>query len=304
MFLCSIYVSAQFNTDNLKMADEAELSQRFTYNKLKVYPIRANDNFRNEYKDIGKFSSLEEAIKNNKIKITEVGSSGSVNTLYAENLSDEPIYIIAGEIVKGGKQDRIIGEDVVLAPGENKNLDAYCVEHGRWSTKESGNNFSGYMNISSKEVRKAAAVNKNQSLVWEKVAGVTRTNNAESSTGSYTELENSEEYNKKLSNYLQVFKSAWDNDPEVVGVVAVTGNEIIGCDIFASHDLFVNSYNNLIHSYITEALTNGENVTLSRSEVQKYLDQFLKDESKQKENLEGKGMLFEHDGRKIHITKF
>ena len=42
---------------------------------------------------------------------------------------------MAGEVVKGGKQDRVIAQDVVLAPGETIDLNAFCVEKNRWVTK-------------------------------------------------------------------------------------------------------------------------------------------------------------------------
>ncbi len=62
--------------------------------------------------------------------------NGSVNTLFAKNNSQDTIFIMAGEVVKGGKQDRVIAQDVVIAPGESLNLSAFCVEQNRWTTKE------------------------------------------------------------------------------------------------------------------------------------------------------------------------
>ncbi len=302
--LLSTYAFSQYNDENLKIVNDSENIEQFSFKKIRIYPIQANDVFQNTFKDLGKYTNLENAIKENKVIISEVSDSGSVNTLYAKNTSKKTIYIMAGEVVKGGKQDRIVGQDIVLAPGESKNINAFCVEHGRWQKKESGNNFIGYMNVSSKSIRKAAVVNKNQSLVWEKVAEITQENKAGSSTGTYTALENSETYNIEMKEYLTKFKSVWNKDSKVVGVIAVTGNEVIGCDIFATHDLFVNAYNNLIHSYITEALTNGKEVTISNNKVQKYLDQFLKDETKQEENLKGNGDIFNYNGKKMHISKF
>lgn len=300
---------AQFNSINLKLTTNDYSVERYTYEKLRIYPIRANDEFRNVFKDVGKFSNLEDAINKDELEVTEIDASGTVNKLFAENNSTDTVYIMAGEVVKGGKQDRIIGQDVVIAPGEKVNLAAFCVEHGRWTKGKSkganGNDkFDGYFNVSSKEVRKAAVVDKNQGRVWEKVAETTAGNDVSSGTSTYTALGNSKEYKEVVEKYMKRFKSAWDADGKVVGVVAVSGDKVIGTDIFATHDLFVNSYNNLLHSYTTDAMTNGKEVTITNKEVQAYLDQFLADEAEQEKSLEGKGSMFKHKNRKLHLAAF
>jgi len=296
--------SAQYNNDNLKMTTNEQSVERYTFEKLRIYPIRANDAFREAHRSIGDYTNLKEAIEGKDIKVSEVSESGTVNTLMAENTSTDSIYIMAGEVVKGGKQDRVIAQDIIIAPGETVNLSAFCVERGRWSHKGSGGNFDGYFNVSSKAVRKAAVLDKNQGKVWEDVAKTTASNQATSGSGTYTELANSKEYQDELKDYIKKFESAWNADSKVIGVVAVTGNEVIGCDLFATHDLFVNAYNNLLHSYITEAITNGKEVAMNHNNVQKYLDDFLADESKQDEALEGKGMIYKHGKSKLHLSKF
>jgi len=300
----STNLNAQFNHDNLKIKNDTSSVNRSTLKKLRLYPIYANNHFKEEFENLEKFTSLEKAIVDNEIKLTEINKSGTVNKLLAENTSKKSIYLLAGEVVKGGKQDRVIGQDIIINPGEVKHIDAFCVEQGRWQEKESGIHFDGYMSISSPDVRKAAILNKNQAEVWEKVAEVTTANNANTKTGTYTELENSEHYNTEVNQYMEVFSSIWDSNSDVVGVIAVTADRIIGCDIFATHDLFTNSYNNLLKSYITEAITHGDTVTISNNKVQLYLDAFLADESKQEEVLEKDGAIFKNNGKKVHLSRF
>ncbi|MBC8343658.1 MAG: hypothetical protein H8E61_06725 [Bacteroidetes bacterium] len=297
-----INLHAQYNLENLQ-PKYLELKTS-TDNLIKIYPIKANKVFTDVHKDVSKFTNLETAIKQKKIRVTEVSSSGTVNTLFAENISKETIYLMAGEIVKGGKQDRIIGSDVIILPGEKKNISAFCVERGRWNAQGSGGKFDSYSNGVSQNVRKAAVVKKNQREVWSNVSQINSSNNVKSSTGAYTDLEKSKEYNYKMQSYLKVFQSAWDNDPSVVGMVAVSGDKVIGCDIFATHDIFVNAYNNLLYSYITEAISNGSTVTITMTEINKYLEDFLKDESKQEDSLNDKGDVFKYGKKKLHISVF
>jgi hypothetical protein len=59
--------------------------------------------------------------------------ANSVNELMIVNRSEKPLYLMPGEIIIGGDQDRTIGEELVVAPdGKPIALDVFCVEHGRW----------------------------------------------------------------------------------------------------------------------------------------------------------------------------
>ena len=57
---------------------------------------------------------------------------GEVNTLMVINTSDKPLYLMPGEVIYGGKQNRTIGEELVIQPSDKPTpIDAYCVEQGR-----------------------------------------------------------------------------------------------------------------------------------------------------------------------------
>jgi ARG and Rhodanese-Phosphatase-superfamily-associated Protein domain len=361
LLLVGLYSSAQYGHENLKIKRSAEFSDAanptpaqfdlsYSFENLRLYPIIANDAFREEHKDLGKFTLLKDAIEHDKIIITETGArhlansdgtnqsnrdttqaqepinnlnniqiqqvysdgmssgsgvSGTVNTLFAQNKSNDTIFIMAGEVVKGGKQDRVIGQDVVLAPGEKIDLSAFCVEKSRWTTKDNnGGEFTGYYNVSSMDIRKAVTEDQNQSKVWSTVDVHTQKNGADSDTKTYTNLENSEQYRTAVSNYMEKFKSAFGNDGRVIGVIAVTGDKVIGCDMFATHDLFIDSYVNLIHSYVGHAITKGSPVTIGNDTVFAYLDNILKNEGQQKEEIEKNGTVYEYKNKKLHITTY
>jgi len=58
----------------------------------------------------------------------------SVNQLVLINRSKRPLLLLAGELVSGGKQDRVIGKDRIVPVGAPPlPLDVFCVEHGRWT---------------------------------------------------------------------------------------------------------------------------------------------------------------------------
>lgn len=297
----------QMGTANFKTLSKSEITKienKFTFNNLRLYPIRAKQAYHNAYKDLDSFVSLELALKKEYVTISEVSSSGNVNTLKIKNNSNYIIYGIAGEVIIGGKQDRILGQDIVIKPYEEKFVSAFCVERGRWRQASTGSNFKGYYNVTSNKVRKAAIVDKNQQKVWDKVAEVVEEQDTESSTGTYVALKDNNKFNQKKSAYINHFKDQWKNDKDVIGVIAVSGNEVMGCDIFATHQLFNNSYNNLLHAYTSEALTNGKPVNISYTKVQDYLKGFLDAKNPNNSKLEKKGNVFKYSGKQIHLSSF
>src|ERR1700751_5396622 len=74
--------------------------------------------------------SLEEALTNGRVKVSE---TGSVNDLTVENVGDDEVFVQAGDIVKGGQQDRVLSVDLLLPPHSGEgSIAAFWVEHGRW----------------------------------------------------------------------------------------------------------------------------------------------------------------------------
>ena len=66
-----------------------------------------------------------------------------VNQLVLVNNSKRPLLLLAGEIVTGGKQDRVIGKDrIVPAESDPVDLSVFCVEPGRWVAANGKDEFS------------------------------------------------------------------------------------------------------------------------------------------------------------------
>jgi len=154
------------------------------------------------------------------------------------------------------------------------------------------------------DVRKAAIVEKDQQKVWDKVAETTSKNNATTGTGTLTALKNSGSFTTNLKKYTDFFKPLFAGEPDVIGLVVVSGDAILGCDMFATHEMFMAHYPDLINAYATQAITTGKAVSVPYGNVQRYLDTLITDERKQESEVKKKGALLKEGNKKLHFSTF
>ena len=104
------------------------ISGPYTHDNLSLYLVHGPNRAQH------KLITLDEAIMQHKVMVYE---TGNVNQLAIENVSeDTEVYVQSGDIVKGGRQDRTLKNDMILPTKSGKvALDAFCVEHGRWTSR-------------------------------------------------------------------------------------------------------------------------------------------------------------------------
>ena len=311
LFFCILITLSAFTQYTYKNLDVkfnlTENEQKnYTYQNLRLYPIKAKQSFTDTFKTVGNYMSLKEALAKGKVIITEQIGGAQVNTLTIENISNDTVMIMSGEVITGGKQNRIIGKDLLLLPHSGKiDLSVYCVEAGRWENVSTGsNNFSGYYNVGSLGLRKTVDKSQNQSAVWSKVDDINKANSTVSQTKTYTAISKSNDFNNKLKAYTDFFKEKFSSEKDIIGVVVVSGNKVLGCDMFATADLFKKNFDNLLASYATEAIINGAAVTATPETVKTYMDKLLKSETEQSTTIKEKGKVFVNDGKKMRVSSY
>ena len=229
-----------------KYLSRCELKEPVTYRNLTIVPIRGP-------RSSSSVLTLDEALEAKLLTIKEINRKGSVNTLAVYNESKSYVYIMAGEILAGSKQDRVLKEDVLVPPDSGKVLvRAYCVERGRWTYKS--DKFYSNKKAANISVRQSARSLKSQTAVWGKVAETNAAVDAKVSTDSLSGSYNSEKMRKDKKEYTRRFVDIPGRYPDVNGVIVLVNGKVLVADAFSSRDLFRKLWPKLYESYILEAI--------------------------------------------------
>jgi hypothetical protein len=229
--------------------------------------------------------TLQEAMAR---RILVVHETSNVNQLALENTSAEhEVFIQSGDIVKGGKQDRMLSVDLIVPPKSGSvPVEAFCVEAGRWSPR-SGENASQFSSsnerIVSKDLKLAANRARSQDEVWKKVAEVQGklSGNVRSDVAapaSRTSLQLSLEHGEvaaSVDDYVKALSGAIDGQSDVIGYAFAINGRINSADIYGSHALFASLWPKLLKASATEALAEtggtGPAAKLSVADVEAFL---------------------------------
>jgi len=265
------------------------LLEPITYENISIFPVVSSAS-----RDTSSFLTLDEGLSSGEVVVSERGSDtmvrdrgvfvpqdeggrASVNQLVLVNRSKRPLLLLAGELVSGGKQDRVIGKDRIVPVGAAPlPLDVFCVEHGRWSN---GSQFKSSKTMVHPSVREQAALRQKQDDVWSAVrAGTTAkptasappprmamndiaaTMQTEAPTESYQKIYESRRVGVSVDGFVEEVQKRFAKetsglkDGQVVGVVVAYGGEVAWSDIFASGNLFQHYWSKLLRSYAVEAL--------------------------------------------------
>lgn len=222
--------------------------------------------------DLPAHLGLDPALERQALKVGEVSDSGSVNELKVENTGSIPVFIMAGEILTGAKQDRVLQDDVWLpAHSGPVAVACYCVERGRWS-------YTGKRDFSSRPVagnlavRQSARASKSQSEVWAAVARTQANVGFDRSTALGDTYE-APAVKPRIDGYVAAFRDLPQRHPHANGFVVAVGSRILAADLFGGRVDAVTLWPKLLPSYALEAAQSPQ----GKMEVaQKAVSDFLR----------------------------
>jgi hypothetical protein len=298
LFVCRLVQAQEITYDNVYVDYDSAME----YKNLRIIPIRPKQGFGN---GAPKAISLSQAIKQGIAIVSERGTASTENVhfLRINNHSDQTIFISSGELISGGRQDRMITRDTLLEPnGRDQYVSVMCVEELRWSDKEKKFSYENYANP---DLRRVLDVNKNQVLIWQEIAKQLGTGHINSKSSAYLSRNADKKMLQLNDEYYHYFQDKIKaGDSSIVGIVCMSGDKVIGADIFASRYLFFNQLDPLLKGYCDQAVYMGKPVTITRDEEKIYLDKLLKDKFSQEVFLKDNGKIFRQHGQVIHINSF
>ena len=217
------------------------------YHQLAVFPV-VQTGGAGPTDDKAQYLTLADGLKRKLVTVSELGGGGSVNQLSVHNLSDRPLLILGGEVVLGGQQDRILGQDTIVPAREQLRVQVFCVEHGRWS---GSSHFTAAQGMADTKLRVRAKYRADQSQVWAEVAKKNAAHGAAPSTGTYRNLAVGEEGKRALEPYRSAVGAALSKLPEagkVVGLIAAVNGRVSSVELFGRPELFAAYRDKLLDS--------------------------------------------------------
>ena len=247
------------STQKVRIDREYLLSGPYVFRNLAIYLVHGSGDAGHK-----RFFALSEALDKGWVTIDE---TGEVNRLTAQNHSkDTYVFIQSGDMLKGGRQDRTVGQDMILPPKSKKTaLAAFCIEQGRWNRRggeRTATFASSRKQLSSKELKLAAKLAKSQGEVWKAVADEQarlsrKVGKSVQSEVSATSLQLSLEdkaLEKNSAAYRQALLPIGQDENRAVGFAYAINGRFSTADIYGTPALFQKLWPKLIEAAANEAV--------------------------------------------------
>jgi hypothetical protein len=211
---------------------------------------------------------------------------GDVNRLMVVNRSEKPLYLMPGELIYGGRQDRCIAEETIIAAnGKPTSVKVFCVEHGRWGSRGEGETeaalsmladsagekpdaqaikklsgeakkgkFVAHAGSLNKAGRVAVQESENQNEVWDKVGKTNAASGVASKSSAYTANYTSPKITKQLDEYMKDLDKPVADGKQVVGAIVAINGKVEAVDVFNSTPLFQKLCPKILKGYALDAM--------------------------------------------------
>ena len=235
------------------------ISAPYTHKNLTIYLIHGKDETTKS-----NILTLQEAMQRGILRVYE---TDEVNELEVENISKQfDVFIQSGDIVKGGKQDRMLAVSIMIVARSGRvKIESFCVESGRWERR--GNESSGQFSSSndrivSKELKLAANVTRSQTEVWQKVSEAQsklskNVGGSVASGSSESSLQLSLENGRVATTadeYVRALRGLLDGKSDVIGYAFAVNGELNSADVYVSNALFKKLWPRMLKAAAVEAV--------------------------------------------------
>jgi hypothetical protein len=301
LFFYSDTLTAQLTYNELRV----EYDSAWTFKNLQIIPVRYKAGAGTPGAELATTSRpmmLTEALMKHKIKLQEMQykRGADVNWLQVTNHSKEDVVIQSGEILNGGKQDRMVAETKTITPGSTDYLNVFCVEKRRWENKPKEFKTAG---VANSELQKTMHVKRRQSAVWKEIDRQFALSSKKSETVSYVDLVRNTGLDD--SDYMRYFLGRYSlTDSNYAGYIFLTGSRIMSTELFATSQLTDISFRNMLSSNVQTARATGAPPKVAKQKVTTFMDKVISNEADQKIYVSSHGRLQISAGKVIHLIAY
>ena len=259
--------------------NDYRISGPYTHKNLTIFLVHGKELMPGK-----NFLTLQEALAQKKVIVYE---TKDVNELAIRNLSNQDVYVQAGDVVRGGEQDRMISIDFIVPPKSRRMpIAAFCVESGRWNKRgnEVAGSFSSSENsVATKDLKLAAKRAQSQSAVWEKVkvaqdklsANTSASVMVAASPSSYELSVENSAVKETTADYIKSLEGILRNKTDVIGYVFAINGHVNSADVYASRSLFVKLWPKLLKASAVEAIAELNQTAAPQPVVSETIHTFL-----------------------------
>ncbi len=291
-----------------RLISRIRVGRPFICRNLTIFPLQLS----RPYGD-SDYRTLDESLSRGYIEILEE-KNPEVRGILVRNNSRHYLFLMAGESLAGGKQNRLISEDVLLAPhGRPVRVPVYCIERRRWSQGRPELSSGGFVAPSS--MRRMAREKASQRAVWDAVSGLLEETGSRSENEDLGAVFKNESISGELARYRRELRIPLR---DTVGCVAVIRGRIVAADVFSSPELFGKLWRKLLDSYVVDAIPRHRRpwpASPSDEEVRRFLDRVFRASFRERSardagrivevagrGIDGEGLIFRRDVVHVHLT--
>jgi len=224
------------------LADGLRLGSPERVGEAWVFPLFLREPGTDEY------LTLAEAGDEGLLGVNEL-ESAEVNAVELAWETQRPLFILAGQMIRGAKQDRVFARDVLLTGRGSGPMPVYCVESGRWTSGPT--EFTPAKLVVGNDVRGAVNCQADQGTVWSKVSEAQGSVGRSSETSAYRVVLEDSRVAAMSEELGEVFTKFAGED--ACGVLLFGSGCVLGLDLFDNAALFGELSEELGAAYATQA---------------------------------------------------
>lgn len=262
---------------------------------------------------------LDEAVAQGLLEVGEASEGGSVPKLLLKNRAAVPVFLMAGEHLSGGKQNRVLNASLLAAAGTELPIPVSCVERGRWAYRTASFEGSGSSSHSvlrrlmhgqaTRGYKTTRTPTSDQGEVWREV------DRKLDETGSSSDTAYLHKAYEDTAAILREAEEALAAPEGASGAVFAYGGKIVGFDLFDRPATLAKLWPKLLRSYAIDARVAPVAAPVEADRVREWLassrgageEAFPSPGLGEDVRLEGPSIeaaCLRVDGRPIHVEAF